>query len=84
MSISSHDTILFTQQGSIGTLTFNRPEVYNAMNPELIRAMRDVTAEIVGSTTIRALILKGAGKAFLAGGDVGLFYRERDTIVETV
>jgi len=84
MNISSHDTILFTQQGSIGTLTFNRPEVYNAMNPELIRAMRDVTAEIVASTTIRALILKGAGKAFLAGGDVGMFYRERDTIVETV
>ena len=84
MSISSHDTILFTQQGSIGTLTFNRPDVYNAMNPELILAMRDVTAEIMASKTLRAVILKGAGKAFLAGGDVGLFYRERDTIVETV
>jgi 2-(1,2-epoxy-1,2-dihydrophenyl)acetyl-CoA isomerase len=75
---------MFTQQGSIGTLTFNRPDVYNAMNPELILAMRDVTTEIAASTTIRALILKGAGKAFLAGGDVGLFYRERDSIVETV
>ena len=84
MSISSHNTILFTQDGSVGTLTFNRPEVYNAMNPELIHAMRDFTAEIVTSKTIRALILKGAGKAFLAGGDVGLFYRERNTIVETV
>ena len=80
----SNSTILFTQQGSIGTLTFNRPEVYNAMNVDLIVAMRDVTAEIAASKTLRAVILKGAGKAFLAGGDVGLFYQNRETIVETV
>lgn len=84
MNMSKSDTILFSQQGSIGTLTFNRPDVYNAMNTELILALREVTAEIVASKTIRALILKGAGKAFLAGGDVGLFYRNRDTIAETV
>lgn len=79
-----NDTILFSQQGNIGTLTFNRPEVYNAMNAELITAMRDVTADILGSTTLRALVLKGAGKAFLAGGDVGLFHKQRETLVETV
>ncbi len=84
MTTSTNDTILFSQHGSIGTLTFNRPDVYNAMNAQLIQAMRDVTAEIVESKTIRALILKGAGKAFLAGGDVGLFHRQRDTLVETV
>ena len=81
---STSSTVLFTQQGSIGTLTFNRPDVYNAMNEELIRAMRDVTAEMLASKTLRAVILKGAGKAFLAGGDVGLFYRNRDTVAETV
>ena len=74
------ETILFTQRGSIGTLTFNRPAVYNAMNVELILALREVTAEIASSKTLRALILKGAGKAFLAGGDVGLFYQQRDTM----
>ena len=84
MSNVSSGTILFSQHGSIGTLTFNRPDVYNAMNPDLILAMRDVTAEIAASRTLRAVILKGAGKAFLAGGDVGLFYRQRENIVETV
>jgi 2-(1,2-epoxy-1,2-dihydrophenyl)acetyl-CoA isomerase len=84
MSRSTSDTILFAQQGSIGTLTFNRPAVYNAMNTELIHALRDVTTELVASKTMRALILKGAGNAFLAGGDVGLFYKNRDTIVESV
>ena len=84
MTTSSSDTILFTQQGSIATLTFNRPDVYNAMNAELIHAMRDVTADIAASKTIRAVILKGAVKAFLAGGDVGLFYKQRESLVETV
>lgn len=76
------DTILFEQHGSIGTMTFNRPAVYNAMNDELILALRDVTTRILEANTLRALVLKGAGKAFLAGGDVSLFHRERDTIAD--
>ncbi len=72
------DVILFTQQGSIGTLTFNRPQVFNAMNDEMIIALRDVTARLMTSTTLRALIIKGAGKAFLAGGDVAMFHARKD------
>ena len=79
-----NDTILFEQRGTIGTLTFNRPAVFNAMNDELILGMRDLTAELMTSTTLRALIIKGAGKAFVAGGDVGLFYQRRDVIADEV
>ena len=78
------DTILFEQHGAIGTLTFNRPDVFNAMNEELILALRDVTASLLDSKSLRALVVKGAGKAFLAGGDVGLFYRRRDVIADEV
>ncbi len=73
-----NDVILFTQQGSIGTLTFNRPQVFNAMNDAMILALRDVTAELMRSTTLRALIIRGAGKAFLAGGDVAMFHARKD------
>jgi len=79
-----NDTILFEQRGTIGTLTFNRPAVFNAMNDELILGMRDLTAKLMTSTTLRALIIKGAGKAFVAGGDVGLFYQRRDVIADEV
>lgn len=78
------NTVLFEQHGSIGIMTFNRPEVFNAMSVELILAFRDVTNEIIKSTTVRALIVRGAGKAFLAGGDVAHFYKERDNVAETV
>jgi 2-(1,2-epoxy-1,2-dihydrophenyl)acetyl-CoA isomerase len=78
------DTLHFEQCGAIGTLTFNRPNVFNAMNDELILALRDITTSLIGSTTLRALIVKGAGKAFLAGGDVALFYQRRDAIADEV
>jgi 2-(1,2-epoxy-1,2-dihydrophenyl)acetyl-CoA isomerase len=78
------NTILFSQAGAIGTLTFNRPEVFNAMSSELINTFRDVTAGLVRATSLRALIIRGAGKAFLAGGDVGHFYKERNTVADTV
>ena len=78
------DPLLFEQQGAIGTLTFNRPNVFNAMNDEMILSLRDLTASMLSSTTLRALIIKGAGKAFVAGGDVGLFYQRRDVIADEV
>lgn len=72
------DVILFAQEGSIGTLTFNRPQVFNAMNDEMIIALRDITATLMASATLRALIVRGAGKAFLAGGDVAMFHARKD------
>lgn len=69
-------TVLVAQSGAIATLTFNRPAVYNAMNSELILALRDALAGIVGRPDVRALVLQGAGKAFLAGGDVAEFHRQ--------
>ncbi len=84
MNRKINDSILFEQQGAIGTLTFNRPQVFNAMNDELILALRDITSTLKQSTTLRALIVKGAGKAFLAGGDVGVFYKKKDHIADEV
>ncbi|MEI6737732.1 MAG: enoyl-CoA hydratase [Pseudomonadota bacterium] len=71
-------TILLTENNGLATLTFNRPEIYNAMSEELMVAFRDTTASLVNRTDIRVLILKGAGKAFLAGGDVGVFHARKD------
>ncbi len=70
----------------IATMTFNRPAVYNAMSDELIHAFRDATLTISAWEGIRALIVSGAGKAFLAGGDVASFHAKKDdpTLAETI
>ena len=63
---------------AIAVLTFNRPTVYNAMSDELIHAFRDKTIALEQASDVRALIVRGAGKAFLAGGDVSSFYARKD------
>jgi 2-(1,2-epoxy-1,2-dihydrophenyl)acetyl-CoA isomerase len=75
------DTILVTrdaQNPAIATLTFNRPEVFNAMSAELIHAFRDAALALNTATNVRVLIVKGAGKAFVAGGDVAMFHARKD------
>ncbi len=72
------NTILLDENNGIATLTFNRPEVFNAMSEDLILALREITTALVKRTDIRVLILKGAGKAFLAGGDVGMFHQRKN------
>jgi 2-(1,2-epoxy-1,2-dihydrophenyl)acetyl-CoA isomerase len=67
-------------------LVFSRPDVFNAMNEQLIREFREVALSLADEADIRVLILRGAGKAFLAGGDVGLFHARKDdpTLAATV
>jgi 2-(1,2-epoxy-1,2-dihydrophenyl)acetyl-CoA isomerase len=76
-----NDTVLVTRTAdnpSIAVLTFNRPAVFNAMNDELIEAFREAAVSLANTPGIRALIVRGEGKAFLAGGDVSYFFRAKD------
>jgi len=77
------NTVIVTENSlvdapQVATLTFNRPDVFNAMNDELMVAFRDAVVALSVRTDIRALIIKGAGKAFLAGGDVASFHARKD------
>lgn len=69
---------------AIATLQFNRPDVFNAMNEAMILAFRDAAVQLAADASVRVLVISGAGKAFIAGGDVGLFHRRKDTIAGEV
>ncbi|MCC6223888.1 MAG: enoyl-CoA hydratase/isomerase family protein [Thermoleophilia bacterium] len=56
--------------GTVRTLRLNRPEVRNALNLELLRALRAALAEAVSDPAVRCLLLTGEGKGFCAGADV--------------
>lgn len=72
------EVILVERRGSIATLTFNRPEVRNAIDQEFIGKIRDALLAIEADRDIRVLILTGAGEHFIAGGDVHFFKRSLD------
>jgi len=69
----SYKTILFEVEGSIATLTFNRPEKLNALNAEMFAEIREVLDKVASDPQLRVLILTGQGRAFIAGADVRAF-----------
>jgi 2-(1,2-epoxy-1,2-dihydrophenyl)acetyl-CoA isomerase len=74
-----------TRDGAVQTITFNRPEKYNAFNRALHLALREALKE-ARDPEVRAVVITGAGKGFCAGqdlteftedaGDVGTALRE--------
>lgn len=51
-------------------LTLNRPEVLNSVNAQLARALQEALARAGTDTSVRAVLLTGAGRAFCAGQDL--------------
>ena len=56
--------------GGVMTLTLNRPEVGNALSPELIGAMEEGLAAASTDPAVRVVVVTGAGKHFSAGADL--------------
>jgi len=64
------DSILYTRDGALARLTFNRPASLNAMGFEMGRRWRDLAHEITADPSVGAVLLDANGPAFCAGGDV--------------
>lgn len=64
------DSILFTRDGGLARLTFNRPASLNAMGFEMGRRWRDLAREIASDDAVGAVLIDANGPAFCAGGDV--------------
>lgn len=69
----SYNTIIFTIDGPVATLSFNRPEKLNAVNPEMLEEVSQAVDTVRANKAIRVLLLTGQGRAFIAGADIQLF-----------
>jgi len=68
--MSSYTTIALEQHGHTAILTFNRPNVLNALSTTVATETLDALRSIGSNPEIRVLILTGAGRAFIAGADI--------------
>ena len=60
----------YNQEGYIGVMTVNRPKALNALNPDVLKDLKDAF-EAVDLETTRVIVLTGAGeKSFVAGADI--------------
>jgi 2-(1,2-epoxy-1,2-dihydrophenyl)acetyl-CoA isomerase len=69
------DTVLLRRDGVVATLTLNRPEALNTLDLAMIDALVARTAEVAADDSLRVVVLRGAGKHFMAGGDIHTFAR---------
>ncbi len=65
--------VIVERQGAVLVIALNRPEVLNAVDREAIAALADATADAAEDRSARAVLLRGAGTHFCAGGDLGMF-----------
>ncbi len=68
--LMSDAVVLHEKLGSTHLLTINRPKALNALNAEVIAALDAGLDLVEADPDARALILTGAGKAFVAGADI--------------
>jgi 2-(1,2-epoxy-1,2-dihydrophenyl)acetyl-CoA isomerase len=64
------DYIQYQFKDGVGTITLNRPEVFNSFNREMALALQKVLDQAASDNQVRAIVLTGSGKAFCAGQDL--------------
>jgi 2-(1,2-epoxy-1,2-dihydrophenyl)acetyl-CoA isomerase len=76
--------LIVSRDDAIVHLRLNRPQVLNALNQEMAEAFLAAARDIAADTTVRAVLLSGEGRAFMAGGDIATFSVTGKSVAETV
>jgi len=62
--------VLRNDADGVATLTLNRPEKLNALNPATFKELRTHLDDVAADAAVRCLVLTGAGRSFCAGNDL--------------
>lgn len=66
----SNKSLLHERRGAVSLLTLNRPESANAINRELLEALRAIQHDFASDEETRVVVITGAGRNFCAGVDL--------------
>jgi 2-(1,2-epoxy-1,2-dihydrophenyl)acetyl-CoA isomerase len=67
-------SVLVSLDSGVETITLNRPEKLNALNPEMHQRLREALERAADEASVRAVLITGAGRGFCTGQDLA----ERD------
>ncbi len=76
------EVIDYAADGGVATISFNRPQVLNALDAEMIHALHAACERARDDAAVRAIVLRGNGPAFVAGGDIAMFHANRNRLPE--
>jgi len=66
----AYEAILYEKSGPVATITLNRPQALNAINPQMTAELHTALDVADADPDVRAIVLTGAGRAFSAGYDI--------------
>jgi len=69
-TLPTTETLLLERAGGVVYITLNRPDSRNAMSLAMVAELRAVLTAVRDDRSLRALVLRGAGGHFCAGGDI--------------
>ena len=73
------DPVLYRQNGGVVSIILNRPDRLNAIDPALAEAFLAAAERAAADDSVRVVIVRGEGRAFMAGGDLAYF---REAVAE--
>lgn len=76
--------LLYTRDGAIAHIRFNRPKVLNAVDSATAAALLETCKTIAADASVRVVVISGEGRAFMAGGDIAQFRDDPASIPDTL
>ena len=65
-----NQAVKLSVDGPAATITLNRPDTLNALNPQLVEEIGQALDQVEGNEGLKALVIRGEGRAFCAGADL--------------
>ena len=81
--ITEEPPVLMRRVGSIAIITMNRPKSLNALDFAMAKAFDLAVTQVAAQADVRVLIINGAGRAFMGGGDLNVFHHDLQAAAKT-
>jgi enoyl-CoA hydratase/carnithine racemase len=75
------EPVKIAKDGHVATVTLNRPEKHNAIDLRMFAALAEAGTELANDSSVRAVVLEGAGPSFCAGIDLSIFQQNDESIL---
>jgi enoyl-CoA hydratase len=80
---ASFETLIYAVDGPVATITLNRPERLNTIVPPMPDELEAAVHRAVEDSSVKVIVLRGAGRAFCAGFDFGAGFHHWDEALTT-
>jgi enoyl-CoA hydratase/carnithine racemase len=70
----SFETVILEKKDQVGIITLNRPQKFNTFSTQMAQELNSALLQMESDTGVRVIVIRGAGKVFSTGIDLGEFH----------